>query len=104
MRYRVKDIQSESEFDYFHNGYIFKNKQEILNILKSYHYDVEGINKLPLNEILEIGGWELEEIEQIKTYPVTLYKISELLREGIALITLTDTQIKLKLKIEPFEE
>lgn len=56
--YKIKDTQQTGE--YFANGVTFKTLKEIKNQLVSYHYDVEGIEKMSLNDILEVGGWEIE--------------------------------------------
>jgi len=61
MSYKLRDLQAK-ENRWFWDGVIFKKKEDIRRALISYHGDVEGIEKLPLTEILEVGGWELEEV------------------------------------------
>jgi len=45
---------------------VFKNKADVLKRLKSYHQDVESVDKMDLNDLLEIGDWELIRIIKIK--------------------------------------
>jgi len=40
---------------------IFKNKAEVLEHLKNYHQDIENVDKMDLDDLLEIGDWELIE-------------------------------------------
>ena len=82
MRYRVKDKQFDYPV-YFHNGYVFNSKEEIIAHLASFHnIDYEGqddkgnditiyeklrtlkTEKAKLDYLLEYGEWELELINK----------------------------------------
>lgn len=78
MRYKVKDKQFDYPV-YFHNGYVFANKKEIIAHLADFHsIDYEGqddngnditiykklkqfkTTKDKLSYLLEYGDWEIE--------------------------------------------
>lgn len=44
-------------------GMVYKTREEVLEHLKSYHYDIENVEKMDLDDLLEIGDWELVEIK-----------------------------------------
>lgn len=41
---------------------VFNSREEVLKALQNYHQDVENINNMTLDDILDIGDWELQEI------------------------------------------
>jgi len=63
MKYRVLDLQNGG---YYASGEVFNNKKDIRARLLSYHNsDLEKpLTRYSLNDLLEIGGWELEAINR----------------------------------------
>lgn len=60
MIYKLIDLDNGG---YFAGGAIFHSKEEIKKQLISYHHDVEGVKKLTLNDLLEVGNWKIEELD-----------------------------------------
>lgn len=63
-KYKVIDMQGTGHMA----GEVFDSKDEIRDRLRSFHsIDVEGAEKMSLNDLLEIGTWEIEEIKMFCT-------------------------------------
>lgn len=54
--YKLHDRQGTGAMQ----GIIFKNKAEVLKQLKSYHQDIKNVDKMDLDDLLEVGDWELK--------------------------------------------
>ena len=72
MSYRLKDTQIAGR--YFADGATFETKEEIREQLLLYHSPdlEEGLRDCSLNDILEIGGWKIEEILKLGTKMKTI--------------------------------
>ena len=58
MKYKIYDRQSHRHFA---DGQTFKSHKEIEEQLRSYHSaDVEGWEKMTLNDFLEVGEWSID--------------------------------------------
>ena len=59
MKFKIVDRQGTG----YMSELVFNNKDEIREQLASFHsIDVEGAMEMSLNDLLEIGDWEIEEI------------------------------------------
>ena len=62
MRYQIYCLQRGQHFA--SEDTFFNSLEDCEEQLKSYHeIDVEGIDRMSLNEICEAFGWEIEEVE-----------------------------------------
>lgn len=67
IRYRIIDRQIHGR--YFADGALFNTKEDIRQQLISYHLtdmdngDTKKFKKFTLDEVLEFGEWDIEEIE-----------------------------------------
>ena len=65
--YKIRDLQFEDEERYFADGETFKTKEEIREQLVSYHSqdcNKASLKRMSIDEILEFGEWELEEVKK----------------------------------------
>ena len=68
--FKIKDTQIACR--YFANGHLFESKKDVRDQLVSFHSgddfisdkDRKTLKKMRLEEILDYGGWELEEVSQ----------------------------------------
>ena len=65
MKYRIIDLQITGRE--FADGAVFESREEVLDQLTSFHCEdaeePEFIMEMTLEEILDYGGWSLEEIK-----------------------------------------
>jgi len=68
IKYRIIDLQfASSGGRYFADGALFDTKEDIRQQLISFHEvdstDPEKLSKFTLDEVLNYGEWEIEEVE-----------------------------------------